>query len=54
MPQLLAAFPGPLSAQSSREGLLRLIAARAEAHRREAWCPEPDALKVTALNPRSR
>ena len=46
VPQLLADFPGPLSAQSSRERLLHHIAARTEAHCRESWCSEPDALKV--------
>ena len=50
VPQLLEEFPGPLTAQSSREKLLKLTADRAERSSREAWCPQPDALKVTTTS----
>ena len=47
MPQLLADFPGPLSANANRDQLLRLIAARADAAGRGgAGGAEPDTLRV--------
>lgn len=45
MAQLLADFPGPLTAQTSRERVMKFITARCE--QPEVDCSEPGDLKVS-------